>query len=966
MMHLRSMKNKIIFTLLFFISLFKNVDAQQYVSFIPSPINEQLFQNTVTGVNKDQYGFLWIASQFGIYCYDGHNLTHFNTANTKELKSNRFSGIYTMKNDNTLYALDEFNQIYRLENKKIKIYNPSKNVHYLFYKTVIITDSSKQFSKQIDHYDYMFTVKSMLENGVVYAFNNLIIKRFNHQIQITTKSKKIEISYKSKFLILSIGAKFLILQIDNKIYCIDIYKTEIKFEVVLSKSFESDLTTAYFDEISNIIYCGTFNNGLIQFSPNPIARFTIGQKPEDFTYLYSYAYDSISQSFFSIVDNGVYQWKIADPNKNPRKISRGKWSGSACVILENRELYYCINEKLTCYSIQDKKIKFQIPCKPEIGDIFKFGNNYYFISGKNIYQFNQKKIWVVKSFTSNNYLYKVKIYNNTIYLCSNDGIVVLDRKFKVTEHYLKNKTVRDLQLYQSNLIAATYGDGVYILSKSKEFKIPKDPKNWMLASLSLRRDHLNRFWIVCNKGIFIIPETSFKNLTFDSSNYFSLNKNADLPASELNGGIYPENHQVINNEILIPSDHGILQIKQNTKNAINVNLNAALENILVNNNQKLGKRNKIVLPKDHSSIEIHISTQYFQLEKPLPIFYKLKNIDANWQRLENSRTIKFSRLPPGNYSLYILQNNRELKLLEITVNQIWYATWWFILLVIVVIGILIIYFFIRNQQKAKEEKELLDLLVNHKTLVLQFTVEELTRAQKTLKEENNFKNQLYAILMHDIKSPLMFLAESSYSIYNKHKETENDLTNFVRIAANTSKELHDFISDYLNWLGTQFVDYKVEKNQINIKNIIAELVKFYQPIANSKNLIIHTNSVSNDIFIHSNVTILQTILRNFIDNAIKYTSSGEINISTKEDSKHVNIIIADNGNGLPADIIKLIKDWENQKLTEAMIKHSTTHKMGIKITLEFIKLIEGEITYVEKKSGGSIIQISLKKDITLK
>lgn len=960
------MKNKIIYTLILFISFFKNVDAQQYVSFIPSPINEQLFQNTVTGVNKDQYGFLWITSQFGIYCYDGYTLTNFNKANTKAIKSNRFSGIYLMKNKKQLYALGEFNQVYLLENKKIKIVHPRKNVNLLFYKNVIIEDSLKQLKSHIQQFDNLYSTESISKNHVIYSFNNLIIKEFNHQIQIITKSSEIKIPFKSRFSILSIGSKFLILQIDNKICCVDLYKTEIKFQVVLSKLFETDLTTAYYDEISNIIYCGTFNNGLIQFSPNSIEKFSIGQNPEGQNYLYSYAFDSTSNSIFSILDNGVFQWNNNTPNTNPTKISYGKWSGSACSILKNRELFYNMNEQLTCYSIQDKKIKFQIPCKPEIGDFFEINNNRYFVSANLIYQFNQKKIWVVKSFTRNTYFYKVKIYHNKIHLCSNDGIVVLDTHFKVAEQYLKNKTVRDIQLYKSNLIAATYGDGVFIIKKSKEYRIPNDPKKWMLASLSLRRDQINRFWIVCNKGVFIISENSFKNLTFDSSNYFSLNKKSDLPATELNGGIYPENHQVINNKIFIPSDHGLLRIKQNTNSSTNVNLNVYLDNILVNNNQKLGKRNEIILNRDHSSIEITILTQYYQLEKPLPIFFKLKNIDANWQRLENNRTIKFSRLPPGNYSLYVLQNDRELKILDITVNQIWYATWWFILLVILVISIFIAYIFIRNQRKAREEKEILDLLVNHKTMELQFTVAELTRAQKNLKEENDFKNQLYAILMHDIKSPLMFLAESSYFTYNKHKEKENDLTNLVRIAANTSKELHDFISDFLNWLGTQFVDYKVEIHQINVKNIISELVQFYQPIANSKNLTIQTNNALNDIFINSNTTILQTILRNFIDNAIKYTAAGEINISTIEDTEHVRILIADTGRGLPSEIVKLIKDWENQKLTEAMIGHSTTHKMGIKITLEFIKLIDGEISYIDKKSSGSTIQISLKKEITLK
>lgn len=959
------MKNKILFALLLFFSLFKNIDAQQYVSFIPSPINDQLFQNTVTGINKDKFGFLWFTSQFGIYCYDGHNLINFNTANTKEIKSNRFSGIYTMKNDNKLYALDEFNQVYLLENKKIKITYLSKNIHFLFYKNVIVTDYLKQFASHIQQFDNLFTNESMSKNHIIYSFNNITIKELNHQIQVITKTRDIQITYTNKFSILSIGPKYLILQIDNKIYCVDLYKCEVKFKVLLSKLYETDLITAYYDEISNIIYCGTFNNGLIQFSPNSIERFAISPNPEDFTYLYSYAYDSISQSVFSILNNGVYQWGNKDIN-NPTRITKGKWSGSACVILKNSELFYCMNEKLNCYSVQDKKIKFQIPCKPEIADIFEFNNKYYCVSGNSIYEFNNEKIWIVKSFTPKTYIYKVKIYHNNIHLCSSDGIIILDAKLNEVEHLLHNKTVRDLQRYHSSLIAATYGTGIYLIKNKKEFRIPNDPKNWMLAALGLRKDASNRVWIVCNKGVFIVPENNFKKLVFDSSNYISLNIHSDLPATELNGGTYPENHQIINNKILIPSDHGLLKINQIHNNLNKINLNVYLENILVNNNQKLGKQNSIILPRDHTALEIFIQTQYFQIGKPLPIFYKLKNIDAHWQRLSNSRSIKFSRLPPGYYSLYILQNNRELKILDITVNQIWYATWWFILLVILTLGLAIVYVFIRNQRKAKEEKEILDLLVNHKTMELQFTVAELLRAQKTLQEENNFKNQLYAILMHDIKSPLMFLAESSYLIYNKHKENENDLTNLVRIAANTSKELHDFISDFLNWLGTQFSDYKVEINQINIKNIISELVRFYQPIANSKNLNIQTNYPENDIFINSNITILQTILRNFIDNAIKYTPSGEINISAREDNKYVNIIIADNGKGLPTDIVKLIKDWENQKLTEAMIGHSTTHKMGIKITLEFVKLIDGEISYVEKKSSGSIIQISLKKDIRLK
>lgn len=956
-------KKQFIWSIFIFTIAFNKSYAQPYLSFYPSEINEQLFQNTITGINKDKFGYLWISSQFGLYSYDGHNLISYNTASTSKLKSNRFAGIFKIPNNNQLFTIDEFDNIYTLENRNIRSYLPEKKLNYLFYKNTILLNKDPLSKFHVYKVDTLNDSESGKNPEVIFENSKIKITDIHRKVTVYSNNLELTMSYQSRFQLLSISEKSIIVQLDQKIYNINLTNLKIIFQIYLEKSFLYDLLTAYYDEQYNIIYCGTYNNGLIQFSPNATSSFTSSQNPEEFTYTYSYAYDSISNSIFSVSAFGVFQWNYNNPNLPPKVIQKGKWSGSFCKILKNRELIFCLNDKIMGYSIQNKKISFQVNFNSDVNDVFELNNNIYFISANRMYLIKNKKVIPVKALETSYYIFKVKMIGKYVYLATSNGIIVLNDQLQEIQIILKNKTVRDFQFFKQNLIAATYGSGVYIVKNNKEYAVPFDQKKWMLAAISLRTDNLKRFWVICNKGIFIVPQKSIEALTFDSTNYQTLTNISQLPCFELNGGLYPENWQVIQNQIVLPSDHGLIQIQQianwNKKSSLNISIDKILENDKV----KLPIKNKITLTAEHTSLEIVIGTQYYNSITPLPIFYKLKNIDENWQRLPPNRIIKFSRIPPGNYTLFILNNNHEQKILEITVNQIWYKSIWTVIGSIILISFLIAFALLQRNKKTKIENQKLDILVSQKTHELQFAIAELTKAQSILKDEYNFKNRLYAVLMHDIKSPLMFLSQSSFLVYNQHKETQNELTNIIRIAANTSKELHDFISDFLNWLGTQFIDYKLEFSNANIKNIITDLVEFYQPIAQSKNLIIKTEQVSEDIEIITNITVLQTILRNFIDNAIKYTKEGEIKIATSEEPDHVKIKISDSGNGLPPEIVELIENWETQKLSESLVGHSTTHKMGIKITLEFIRLIEGTIEYSQGIPSGSNIEITLKKSI---
>jgi signal transduction histidine kinase len=132
------------------------------------------------------------------------------------------------------------------------------------------------------------------------------------------------------------------------------------------------------------------------------------------------------------------------------------------------------------------------------------------------------------------------------------------------------------------------------------------------------------------------------------------------------------------------------------------------------------------------------------------------------------------------------------------------------------------------------------------------------------------------------------------------------------------------------------------------------------PNANAKGINVSTE-ISDSTSIQGDKFTLETVIRNLINNAIKFTpKNGEVRICGKETESDVSILIKDNGVGMSNETLgKLFHIDENSSSLGTNNEKGTG--LGLILCKEFVEMNNGVITVASKIGKGTIIKLSFNK-----
>jgi signal transduction histidine kinase len=146
---------------------------------------------------------------------------------------------------------------------------------------------------------------------------------------------------------------------------------------------------------------------------------------------------------------------------------------------------------------------------------------------------------------------------------------------------------------------------------------------------------------------------------------------------------------------------------------------------------------------------------------------------------------------------------------------------------------------------------------------------KLQRAKEEIELLNKTREKFYAIVSHDLRSPIesyQGLASTIGFLINQGKY--DDISQIADQIDKTGLKLKDLISNLLNWSLEQQNLIGIQSNPINVYELLELLIPIYRPLVLKKNLSIDLN-IDTKIIVLSDKNILSTIIRNIIDNAIK-------------------------------------------------------------------------------------------------
>lgn len=972
----------------------KLVIAQEW-DFKPSLINNGLLQNSITGIQKDNRGFIWISTQFGIYRYDGKNINKYTSGTSSKIKSNRFSYIIEdARQPNNLIAVDEKMEYIIKDGFIVPLLKPTHkvaitNIGFLHYIDQSKLGNWKKNSERLGSANmYLF------ENDTIIKYTNEyynITKQLQyHNKGLDSVTQGFEINYQKKVWIIKKEGLFIATLNDKqwylkkvysllgnksfiqikKQYCwfqnedqlikFDLLKNEIVYQISLSKYGIKNASSCYED--NDKMYIGTPSQGIFESFISKYQRIKMQDIKSEDNYIYSYAIDKYG-NYYSANTFGLF--KKRSDRKDAENIFKHRLYSTVLNAYKNNIWIASLANQIIAYNIHSEKKSFVCYLKDDIKRIEQVNDSIvYFTSSKNIYQYNinSKLIHSIFHVQNDESIFTAISSNNNWYIGTDKGLVIYNNTTNERKHYLTNEYVRSILVYDnSSIILGTYSNGTYLMQNGQAFPFNNDPSMVSKAVVALSKDKDENLWILCNKGAYIWERRKIEKLKTEHKDLqYSkfLETNGIIPSSELNGGQIPSSFPT--NKIILPTSNGLVFFTPKDIIGQYQNPRISLRDILVDG-MEINLENQISIPAAHNEIVINIDFPYFETDNNFNVQYRVKGLYNEWKNLNSNRKIVFNRLQDGQYTIELRFNqdaNPEF-VCTIEVIPFWYHTLWFYIGIAVIFVVLLLLLIKARTQYLRIKQIELEKIIHQKTKQLQVNLKNLSQSEKEITKLYKHSNKLYSILMHDLKSPLQFLSNYSISEFKNIKNNKKIDKEAIKTIASTSAELFKFINEFLFWLQKQNKKQEALIQPIELSAEIKEVVDLYESICSLNNNKLVFFPKPDPIFIHSDPDMLKIIFRNLLDNANKYTENGVIKISFDfmEQPKQVAIIIQDTGKGLPEHVITLLKEEMNKENFSPSI--NANHKMGIQITKEFIQVLHGTLELINSDQQGTIFKINL-------
>ena len=260
-----------------------------------------------------------------------------------------------------------------------------------------------------------------------------------------------------------------------------------------------------------------------------------------------------------------------------------------------------------------------------------------------------------------------------------------------------------------------------------------------------------------------------------------------------------------------------------------------------------------------------------------------------------------------------------------------------------------------EMKKLNEELRYSNILIEENLKERNTFIEEIEGANKKLHKLNSEKDKFFSIIAHDLKSPFSSLIGITEILAEDSEEFSAEERKKINYELNTSaKNLYKLLQNLLEWSQMQNGTMSFHPHKINLTEVIKQNADILGYRLKNKNIGLAFDKV-NDIFVSADENMINSIIRNILSNAIKFSKrDSSIVFSFKEtDSGMIEVSIKDSGIGIPENIkVKLFKMEE--KVGRPGLDGEKSTGLGLLLCKEFVEKHGGNIWVESKEGEGSI------------
>ncbi|MDP3149064.1 MAG: tetratricopeptide repeat protein [Ignavibacteria bacterium] len=360
---------------------------------------------------------------------------------------------------------------------------------------------------------------------------------------------------------------------------------------------------------------------------------------------------------------------------------------------------------------------------------------------------------------------------------------------------------------------------------------------------------------------------------------------------------------------------------------------------------------KVILKDSYSSL----STIYEKRGKIGEALIALKAYNDYRQQIENEGMQK--RLTDlknkSEYEKY--QRNLQTQKYENEKQKIYLIVT--ITAIIFLFVVAVVLFRMNNRRKK------VNLLLHEKNRLIEGQSKEINLKNVELLELNEAKEKLFSIIAHDLRSPFNTLI-NIVTVLKEDFEilTDEEKMDYISHLEETAIKTYELVENLLNLSVSHTGRLAYNPARLEIAEVVDKIIYMSKTQAAKKEIQI-TNKIDKEVTAVADQSMLEIIIRNLVNNAIKYCNvGGRVEVASYEDGEKLNISVEDNGIGMDEattahifniNVIRSKKGTSGEKGTG----------LGLGLCKEFVEKNGGKIWVESEVSKGSKFIFTLPKEV---
>lgn len=239
-------------------------------------------------------------------------------------------------------------------------------------------------------------------------------------------------------------------------------------------------------------------------------------------------------------------------------------------------------------------------------------------------------------------------------------------------------------------------------------------------------------------------------------------------------------------------------------------------------------------------------------------------------------------------------------------------------------------------------------------------ISDLIEAKEKAEEMNRVKTFFFANMSHELRTPFVGIQGYSELLADTLKDPEEK--EMAEQILKASKRLTDTLNKILNVTRLEFDKLELNLTKVDVVDLIETLSKLYEKSAEINGTVLKVNILYQPLVINSDAKLLDEILTNLINNAVKYTHNGIIDIScdieSRDQKNFLKISIADTGVGIPKEKQEVI--WQEfRQASEGFNRSFEGTGLGLTIIKKYVTALNGQISLSSEVGKGTTFAIEL-------